>query len=554
MKKTRKSNNSKGSQKSNYTFSKHQTIGAPDAESDHNLEKVFIENGELEVLENLDNAKCIIIGRTGSGKSALIKMFEERHSQTTKRISPEEMSLNYISNSTILTYFRNLGVNLNFFYKILWKHIFVVEILKLYIQNDAKKKDAFFERIKNWGTKNPAREKAIKYLEEWSDEFWEKAEYRIKELEDQAIKQFSAEAGASNDVFKLGVSANDSHQLKVTSELRTKAEQVINSLQAKELVEVINLMRDNLLQGQQRKHYIVIDDLDKEWVSAQIVYDLIASMIEVIKEFQTFKSVKIIIALRDNLHQMVFAGYEHRGGQREKFSHLYLKLDWDEKSLYNLLNERLKLITDNLVDAATVFEKSGTGAGFDYILQRTFMRPRDVISFVNAIIKKANSKHYFDQSLVKAAESDYSLERLHAIEDEWGENFGDLRRLWPIFSGIHNGFKLAHFNEDRFADIYVNQETIKTFKGDLFDAFNNWVDNKNTNAYKNFLSRFFYLMYIIGVIGIKKTGQDGVTFFYSTDSFIAKHDFTSEARIYVHKSFYHSLKIMTKSLEAGHYI
>lgn len=30
-----------------FKFSKFQSIGAPDAESDHNLNKVFIENGEV---------------------------------------------------------------------------------------------------------------------------------------------------------------------------------------------------------------------------------------------------------------------------------------------------------------------------------------------------------------------------------------------------------------------------------------------------------------------------------------------------------------------------
>ncbi len=556
MKKTTKHNANKG-ENSKFSFSKYQTIGSPDAESDHNLDKVFIENGELEVLEDLDNAKCIITGRTGAGKSALLRVFQERNKTYTKRISPEEMSLKYISNSDILNYFRNIGVNINFFYKILWKHVFVVEILKLYMSDDSKRREAFIEKVKStWSKKNPAREKSIAYLEKWSEQFWERAEYRVKELEQQAGKEFVAEAGFNSDFFKFGANSRDSQHTKVTTELKTKAERVISSLQATELVEVINMMKDNLLHTQQRKFYIIIDDLDKEWVSTQIVYDLIGAMVEVIKEFQFFKSVKIIIALRDNLHQLVFAGTEHRGGQREKFEHLYINLCWESSALYKLLNERIKLLSNDQLNISNVFPKSEKGqvAGFSYILDRTFMRPRDVISFVNKIITKSNSKHYFEQTLVKAAEPEYSSERLRAIEDEWSENFGDIRHIWPAFANVYNGFKMSNFNEDRLADIFVNSDIIKLFKGDLNDIFVKWTTSNAPDHYKkSFLPKFFYLLYTMGIIGIKKNSMESVKFFYMLDSFVIKQDFTSEARIYIHKTFYHSLKIMTKSLENNNY-
>ena len=56
-----------------FKFKSYQSIGAPDAETDNNLDKVFVDNGAFDALIDTESPKCIIVGRTGSGKSALIK-------------------------------------------------------------------------------------------------------------------------------------------------------------------------------------------------------------------------------------------------------------------------------------------------------------------------------------------------------------------------------------------------------------------------------------------------------------------------------------------------
>ncbi|MCB2379281.1 hypothetical protein LGH70_16915 [Hymenobacter sp. BT635] len=553
----KKKNHSEGKKPdSKFKFNKLQSIGAPDAESDHNLNRVFIENGEVDVLRDVTDAKCIIIGRTGSGKSALIKRLEEVVPKIT-RIEPESMSLKFLSNSTILRYFRELDVNLSFFYKVLWKHVFIVEILKLYIAEDGKKKEQFFdgliERITRFGRPNPSKRKAIEYLQNWSESFWLQAEHRVKELEEEVGRKFTAATGIKAGISSVDLKHEGNESVKTKSEIKTKAEQVISEIQATELVEIIGILKTDILNNQQRKYFIVIDDLDKEWVSAQIVYDIIAAMIEVIKEFQVFQGVKIIIALRDNLHQLVFSAQEHRGGQREKFASLYLNLEWDNRSLKELINQRLKLLSDNTVDVSAVFEKSHKGQknGFDYVVERTFMRPRDVISFVNKIISKSNSRFFFESSIIKQAEPEYSLERLHAIEDEWTENYGDIRRLWSSFHGIYNGFKLSNFSDSKLTDIYCDLDIIKGFKGELYYIFLAWREDRI--KYKDFLQSFFYILFRIGIVGIKKSGQEATVFFYSKDSFTIKADFTLESRIYIHKMFYSALKINTKALENDYY-
>ena len=361
------------------------TIGAPDAETDNRLLDVFIDNGSFDALINVNNPKCVIIGRTGTGKSALIKKIKENEDHV-KIIDPERMSLTFLTNSNILKYLREEDVNLNFFYKLLWKHVFLVEIIKLYIDESETKKAGFFQRlwesISTGGKSDEAKKKALDYAQTWSEEFWLKTEYRIKSIEADLESKVSNELGIEFQAVKLGTNVSAVASEKTTIDVKTKAENIISQLQANDLTTLMDLLNDHIFNNTQRKFFIVIDDLDKEWASRQIVYDLIASMVEVIKEFQhKFKGVKIIISLRENLQMKVFSGTSHRGGQREKFAPLFLDLQWSIPELRKMIDLRIQHSSDKELKLDTIFEKtSSSKSSIDYVFERTFLRPRDAIS------------------------------------------------------------------------------------------------------------------------------------------------------------------------------
>ncbi len=124
-------------------FRSNINIGNLDAESDNIfLEEAFINKAEVDLLSNIEDSRCVIIGRTGSGKTAIIKHLEQTNTDIKiVRIEPEAMALTYLSNSTILNYFEKLDVKLELFYKTLWKHVFIIELLKLYSDSDQGKID-----------------------------------------------------------------------------------------------------------------------------------------------------------------------------------------------------------------------------------------------------------------------------------------------------------------------------------------------------------------------------------------------------------------------------
>jgi Cdc6-like AAA superfamily ATPase len=93
-------------------FRKNVDIGAPDAEADElYLANCFTDTGDLSTLLDCQNPKCLVLGRTGSGKTALLKevLKKEKHAI---ELSPEDLALSYVSNSQVLRFFEEAGVQL----------------------------------------------------------------------------------------------------------------------------------------------------------------------------------------------------------------------------------------------------------------------------------------------------------------------------------------------------------------------------------------------------------------------------------------------------------
>jgi hypothetical protein len=147
-----------------FVFKRFDQIGNLDAEEDQVfLDSCFVDTGELAVLRNTSDARRLVLGRTGSGKTALLRQLLETEDRAIL-IKPESLALSYISNSTILNFVAQLGVKLDIFFKLLWRHVFTVELLKHHfnLKADAAK-PGFFASLGNI-FRDQKHKQALEYL------------------------------------------------------------------------------------------------------------------------------------------------------------------------------------------------------------------------------------------------------------------------------------------------------------------------------------------------------------------------------------------------------
>jgi len=166
-----------------FAFRKHASIGAAAAEEDAKfLSECFVDNGDLEPLIDCEDRRRIVLGRTGAGKSALLSRLAEE--VTVIVINPETLSFNYLTNSTILQFFLEAGVKLDLFFKLLWRHVFTVELLRHHYNLKTRTETAnFLERLKSHLVHDEHKERAIKYLTQWGDSFGKTPNIGLRRLQ-----------------------------------------------------------------------------------------------------------------------------------------------------------------------------------------------------------------------------------------------------------------------------------------------------------------------------------------------------------------------------------
>ncbi len=189
-----------------FLFKKLDTIGNLNAESDGQfLFPCFVDNGELEILRNCDDERGIVLGRTGAGKTALLKMLQKKEERVIL-LDPHDLALSYISNSTVIRFFEALNIRMDAFYKLLWKHVLLVELIKRCLDLKSELDNLSLIDYIRMRFKKRAYKEAFDYLTTWGDTFWENTEERIKEITKKVETDLKASADVSiQDLMKMGV-------------------------------------------------------------------------------------------------------------------------------------------------------------------------------------------------------------------------------------------------------------------------------------------------------------------------------------------------------------
>lgn len=408
-----------------------ENFGSIDAESDKRLLNYFIKTDSLERV--LNYKKSIIVGRKGSGKTALYKYIE-----------------NSIDNSKGLLFkdypwrvhdeYRNSIVSEQESFVSSWLFLIYIEFIKLIVKD-----------IESYDKKT---RKEIKKLRKWLKRNWGTSDFDFKNT--FSPKKRYLNWSIKPQIFGCGLGS-------VTSSCE-KSHNLSNSLS-----EINKSLKRILVEitKQNQQYSLLFDELDLGYNPKDEIYKtrIIGLLISAYSVFNNLGSnLKVYVFLRsDILKELTFQ-------DKNKINdNIIEELNWNAEneevnlSLKKLVSIRIKENIGSETESFSknwnsIFDKKNIGRNqkkWNYLIERTFLRPRDVIKFLNLSLEVAKSriKKQNKSSLkitnpdIQGCKKDYSNYLYKELSDEVKTKYPEFDHYLEILREIHNtNFTINEFN------------------------------------------------------------------------------------------------------------
>jgi hypothetical protein len=534
-----------------FVFRSNQTIGAAAAEQDsYYLSQCYVPTAALDILRDQNDHRRLLIARTGAGKSALLTRLREVEPHVVQ-VLPESLSIVYVSNSNIIRFFSDMGVNLDIFYKLLWRHVLVVEILKERYQiTNEERKLAWLEQLWRLVVKNKKNEKALGYLRQWGEDFWKETEYRVRDITTKLERDLQAAVEAQiPEVASFNLSAAKKLSEEKRIEVIQRAQEVVNRVQIRELSDVIDFLGELLSEDSGQQYFVTIDKLNEDWVEEKIRFRLIRALIETSLDFARIKNLKVIIAIRTDLLDRVYRLARSSDFQEEKHRSVSLDIGWTKQTLLQVVDSRVDLLVrSKYTKQRVVFadllptRKINKQDPIEYMLDRTLLRPRDIIEFFNACIRFSDGKATIPLTAIQEAEGVYSRERLRALADEWYGVYPHLLHFTPVLRGRRSFFPIADISTEALTETALALAVEGVGSNGVDSKFvNEVVDGSITPD--DFRAEIVLMLYKVGVSGLKLNKLSAVSWSQSGGVSISRPEIADNTKIHIHKIFWRVLGV-----------
>ena len=498
------------------------------AEREDNLDNYYVDNIYSENAISTDSRKAFFVGRTGVGKTAILEKVRRNTPprQNVISIDPEDFAFKLMARSSILKQLTSFKVNLDLFYKTMWKYIFITEILKeIYGKN---KKNWFREQIEKYiGDKTAVR--AYQFLLEHDElesglPFDQKIDKIVKKLEHSITAKVT-----------LGV-ASIGYEAKLSKEQETEIHQALQQFEFSDLNYFLKHLDDKVLR--KYRFIILVDDLDKNWIQNEIGINFTKCLFETIFDINNSKNLRLLVSLRTNLFNQLGLS------QREKFIPYIDYISWKPDQIKVIIEKRFREIGINIASDVWSFAlpKEVTVDGgrkfsaFEYLLKRSNMRPRDILFFISYGIKNSIGKNIISSNALLEAEGEYSRNRLEALEDEWRNPYLDIGKIFQHFHRC--SYKMD--KKDFFGTIesltleILEKEEAKSLDSWSWIIDDSYIDKKTYDAQK-----LVNLLYRVGFIGIKESPSLKVKYIHDgLDNMPRVYD---DTKFYINPCYYRAI-------------
>lgn len=464
-------------------------LGKDEAEQDQRLKEYFLKTSNYE--NALAGIKTIVIGRKGSGKSAIFALMQvelEESGALVIPITPDQYSW------SALKEYEEKGILPEQAHTNAWKLTLLSSVIWKLNENGLVSESS----------------KLIEYYKYMKDAYVPTSDKWFLNIVEK-IKNILSGVKTQWVSFDFGKTGTVATPLKVTEEIKV-------------------LLRTEWPQGKQVR--ILIDRLDDSWDASEKSQQLIIGLLKAANELNAIFDSNIIVTvfLRSDIYDNLFFDDQDKLRQYEE------TIYWNIDDLKAVVCERVRVSLDikgttndevwqNLF-SQKVYRSQASAE--KYIIDRTFKRPRDVISFVRFAIEEAvrNGHSVIEPTDTRLAEEEkYSQSKYKDLIIEYQKQFPYTKDLLDSLSGsIH-----------------------KLSRDELTERLESFITRERINEQPVQILR---QLFIWGVIGVKRQGRAGVkqrggthfVYYYDDPSVnpLAYNDY------YIHPSLRHYLNISEK--------
>ena len=412
-------------------------FGAIDAENDKRLVEYFYHTQILDELSSYQ--KSIIIGRKGSGKTAIYKYMQNQNRDSFSPLLFKDYPWKLHDK------YRNAVVSARESYVNSWTFYFYIEIFKRII-------------ILKSRVTNKVVLKNIKKLEKWIKINWGNSKFDHREVMSPHKRKF-------NFTFSPQILGNGLGSVSRDLEVNESISGTLSEYNRK-----FDLILKELVKDLDCEIILGFDELDLAYDPDDINYKdrLIGLLLTAYSFFQNYRnSIRIFVFLRSDIFNIL--DFQDKNKIKDN---MVVFLDWDSESttsrlsLKNMVANRIKANIESKSNNFErnwneIFENSNIGRNqlkWNFIVERTFLRPRDIIKFLNLSLEQTKMRlqkapNTIDKIMnedIHNIRAKYSTYLFEELKDEISSKYPDFNKYLEILRNHHR----VIFTRDEFIKSY----------------------------------------------------------------------------------------------------
>ncbi len=197
------------------------------------------------------------------------------------------------------------------------------------------------------------------------------------------------------------------------------------------------------------------------------------------------------------------------------------RIRWTDTELVELLDKRIAwLVRDQYTTHVPGHRdlmpqhlgKQKREPTIQFVLNRTWHRPRDVIEFFNACIRRAEGRAIFSRDIILDAEGEYSRGRLRALAQEWFKEYPHLPECAKQFlTNRSPSFQLGDIDAEELVEWALSISCARPrHVGRLSEAANECIESGGTpEAIGTLRRQLASAFYRTGIVGLRTQAGAG---------------------------------------------